>query len=226
MKNIISIDIGIKTLSIYREEFDFEKAKKIKKIDRYKRYTKEAMATPEYYKYVEDVYKCGKVIYLDKKNISNNNNARFVDRIVLINLIDYLDELDSKGLFNDVDTIVIEKQMQRNPNAQIIEHHIYSYLLILFKSFKNIVIFPSKNKTRVLGAPLKVFDLKLNKWRKVKKHERKKWATDKTNEILNNRSDFETLDFIFKTNKTKKDDLSDTIVQCLAYNLLELDKCD
>lgn len=222
IKNIISIDIGIKTLTIYREEFNLTKAQSIPKVNKYRRYNADATSTEEYKRYIREVYKCGRVVFLDKKDISSNNNARFVDNKVLLNLVEYLEDLNKKGVFNGVETIVIERQMRTNPNAQIIEHHIHNYCLVLFRTFKTVINFQSKYKTRVLGAPLKCIDKKTNKLRKVKKHERKKWSTEIANEILQIREDKDTLHFIFSTHKSKKDDLSDTMVQCLAYNLMEL----
>lgn len=222
MINIVSIDIGIKTLSVYREEFDFEQADKIKKLAKNKRYNPDATSTEEYKNYIREVYKCGKVVYLDKKDISGGNSAKYVDNRILLNLVDYMDELNKKGLFNGVHTIVIERQMRTNPNAQIIEHHIHNYLLVMFRDFKKIINFQSKYKTRILGAPLKIIDKNTNKLRKVKKYERKKWSTEIASEILKAREDEDTHYFIFNTNRSKKDDLSDTIVQCLAHNLMEL----
>jgi hypothetical protein len=37
--------------------------------------------------------------------------------------------------------------------------------------------------------------------------------------MLSEREDFETLKYIFSDNKSKKDDLSDTITQCLSYHV-------
>lgn len=222
MRNIVSIDIGIKTLTLYRECFDFDKANRIQKIPKNRRYNPDATSTEEYKRYIKEIYKCGTVVYLDKKDISSNGNARYVDNTVLLNLVEYLEDLNKKGVFQGVDTIVIERQMRTNPNAQVIEHHIHNYFLVMFRSFKKIINFQSKYKTRILGAPLKIIDKKTNKLRKVKKYERKKWSTEIANDILNLRGDDETHYFIFNTHKSKKDDLSDTIVQCLAYNLMDL----
>jgi hypothetical protein len=222
IKDIVSIDIGIKTLTIYRERFNCTQAERIPKINKCRRYNADATSTEDYKKYIRSVAQCGTVVFLDKKDISNNNNARFVDNIVLLNLVEYLEDLNKKGVFNGVGTIVIERQMRTNPNAQIIEHHIHNYFLVLFRTFKQIINFQSKYKTRVLGAPLKCIDKKTNRLRKVKKHERKKWSTEIAEEILKLREDTDTHHFIFKTHKSKKDDLSDTIVQCLAYNLMQL----
>jgi hypothetical protein len=83
-----------------------------------------------------------------------------------------------------------------------------------------IVLYPSKNKTRVIGAPLKVDKVGkdgVSKLVKVTKYQRKKWSTLYAQTILTNREDQTWLKYIFETNKAKKDDLSDVIMQALSY---------
>jgi len=220
MKIVLSIDIGIRTLSMYKESFDNDKAKIIPIV--LNKYNKEGTATSEYISYYKQLYNLGTCLFISKKDISHNDNAKFISKEVICNLYDHLDNIYKQGLFDNVSDIIIEKQLHTNPNAQIIEHHIYGYFMLIYRNFKNTVLFQSKNKTRVLGAPLKTVDKKDNKIRKIKKNERKKWSTDIAKEILECRNDISTLNYIYVLNKNKKDDLADTIVQCLAYNILSL----
>jgi len=220
MRVILSIDIGIRTLSMYKERFDDDSAKNIK-CCQYK-YDKDGTATSDFISYYKQLFSLGSCLFINKKDISHNNNAKFISKEVIFNLYDHLDKLYKDGVFDDVTDIIIEKQLHTNPNAQIIEHHIYGYFLLIYRNFKNTVLFQSKNKTRVLGAPLKCIDSKTKRLRKVRKNERKKWSTDIAKEIILCRNDHETLDYIYNKNKQKKDDLADTIVQCLAYNILSL----
>ena len=78
-------------------------------------------------------------------------------------------------------------------------------------------IYPSKNKTRILGASLKVENENGKAVRTDKKY-RKKWSVMKAEEILILRGDLDTLS-IFEKNKSKRDDIADTLTQCLSYNV-------
>jgi len=220
MKVILSIDIGIRTLSMYKEKFDYQTACGL--TCGTNRYNKDGTATEEFMSYYKKLFKLGSCLFINKKDISHNDNAKFISKEVIFNLYDHLDKLYKDGVFDDVTDIIIEKQLHTNPNAQIIEHHIYGYFLLIYRNFKNTVLFQSKNKTRVLGAPLKCIDQKTKRLRKVRKNERKKWSTDIAKEIIESRNDSITLDYIYNKNKQKKDDLADTIVQCLAYNILSM----
>jgi hypothetical protein len=96
-------------------------------------------------------------------------------------------------------------------------NHIHAWFLINFGPFKKVILYPSKNKTRILGAPLKKEDDK-GKVYKVDKSFRKKWSVMKAEEILRLRNDLDTLS-IFEKNKSKRDDIADTLTQCLSYNV-------
>jgi len=217
MLSIISIDIGLKNLSICKEYFDYDKAKTI--ISPKKRYNKLGEAHDELKDYINTVSCCGQTVFLDKVSLGEKkdmfNNKAFV------NLIDYFDELAKKDIFRDVNIILIEKQLKINGVATTIMHHLHSWFLINFRTFKKVILYPSKNKTRILGAPLKV-ELEDGKTKKVDKAFRKKWSCIKTHDILTLREDEENLDLIFKKNKSKADDLSDVIIQALSYNVQKL----
>ena len=118
---------------------------------------------------------------------------------------------------------MIEKQLKKNFIACTIQNHVHNYFIMLYRDSKNVIIYPSKNKTRILGAPLKTIDNKTNKLRKIKKYERKKWSYEHVNQLLNLRNDQLTLNYIFNLNKNKKDDLSDILIQTLSYILLYMD---
>ena len=109
--------------------------------------------------------------------------------------------------------------MRVNNMAIALMHHLHAYLLITYKD-KKVKLYPSKNKTRVLGAPLKVEDVN-GKSKKVTKYQRKKWSTEQASKMLKDREDTEWWNHIFVTNKTKKDDLSDVLMQTLSYVINE-----
>jgi hypothetical protein len=223
MISILSIDIGLKNLSLCKEYYDMEKAKLIPKVNKKERYTKEWISTEKYNQYINEVFKCGGLKLMDKTDLTKGGNGQFIDTKILLNLIDYLDNLNKKGYFKDIDIILIEKQLKTNPNAQVIEAHIHNYFLMLYRDTKEVILYPSKNKTRILGMQLKKIDEKTNKLRKIKKYERKKWSCEQAEKLLKFREDENALDYIFKKNKGKKDDLSDILIQCLSYVLIELD---
>ena len=216
--SIVSIDIGLKTFSMFKEHFDYTKAKTIKKPKQC--YKKNGEATDEFEEYVLNVAKCGSTQFIEKKEFGDRSD--FFSGKVFISIIDYFDDLHFKQkVFDDVDVIIIEKQLGRNPMATVIMHHVYSWLLNQFRTFKKIILYPSKNKTRILGAPLSDVDEE-GKRVKMDKSFRKKWSTEKTQQILIERNDEKTYRYIFEQNKSKKDDLSDTITQCLSYHIKKI----
>ena len=219
MISIVAVDIGLKTLSIYKEYFDQDRAKCLK-LPKAK-YDKFLAATDEFEEYVIDVAKCGQAMFFEKTCLGERNDL-FSGK-ALFALYDYFDKLNNDKLFDDVDVVIIEKQLKRNPMATTIMDHLHAWFLINFRSFKKIILYPSKNKTRILGAPLKVENDK-GKAQRVDKSFRKKWAKLKCYEILKERDDQEWLDYVFVKNKSKSDDLSDTCVMCLAYHIQKLIK--
>jgi len=214
MLSIASIDIGLKTLSIYKEYFDQDKAKKIK-IPK-TRYNKLLAATDEFEEYVLKVSCCGQAMFFEKTSLGERTD--FFSGKAILNLFDFLDSLNSKKIFDDVDVILIEKQLGRNPMASVLMNHVHSWFLINFRDFKKTILYPSKNKTRVLGAPLKIENDK-GRAQKVDKAFRKKWSKLKCYEILTEREDHQSLDYIFVKNKSKADDLADTLCQALSYHV-------
>ena len=115
--------------------------------------------------------------------------------------------------------LLIEQQMKINNIAVALMYHLQAFFMITYPTLQ-IVLYPSKNKTRVIGAPLKVDKVGkdgVSKLVKVTKYQRKKWSTLYAQTILTNREDQTWLKYIFETNKAKKDDLSDVIMQALSY---------
>jgi hypothetical protein len=213
MLSVISIDIGLKNLAIYKEYFNTALAKTIEKPKR--RYDKYGAAHPEMNDYVNSVGGCGQVIFIDKVNLGERKD--FFSSKALLTLYDYLEELDKKDVFRDVNVILIEKQLKINGMASVLMNHIHAWFLINFGTFKKVILYPSKNKTRILGASLKVENEDGKAVRTDKKY-RKKWSVMKAEEILNIRGDVDTLS-IFEKNKSKRDDIADVLVQALSYHI-------
>lgn len=107
-------------------------------------------------------------------------------------------------LWEQCDVLLIEQQMQHrhasNIKALKLSQHVLAHLLLRHGSSSKVILeFPAYHKTQVWNAP-----------RKLKKHERKKWAVDTVCGLLN-----DTLADIHALKK--KDDVCDCILMSLAY---------
>lgn len=210
----LSIDIGVHNMAFYIEEFDAERLKTIS-CPKLLRYDDNGCPTARWKDVLKNVYTNGKKIFHDKADLSTSKGTNF-DVKIFINLSHYLDSIISQ--INECDFIIIEQQMKTNPMAQRLEQHCVSWLTFMYLDTKQIIVFPARNKTQVLGAPKKLLDSK-GKLKKMTKPQRKKWACDETAYILNLRDDIESLHFVFSLNKSKKDDLSDVVVQLNAFKI-------
>lgn len=231
--NVVSIDVGMKNLALCRESFNCDKISTIKTIPKTSRYTINGEPTPDFLKILETFYKNGNTEWMDKKDITDDSKDKFVfygkkkkkmriiDNGMLLRLTDYLNSI--KKEIDRADTIVIEAQLKTNPNAQILHYHIRSVFLGWYNDTKEIILFPSKNKTQILGAPRKIeIDGKKVKRPDKGKNGTKGWACDLAFNILNLRDDIDTIHYIFSKNKSKKDDLSDVICQANSYAIMKL----
>ena len=210
----LSIDIGVHNMAFYIEEFDVEKIKGLA-CPKILRYDDNGCPTSRWKELLKKVYINGKKVFHDKVDLSADKGTQF-DVQTFINLSNYLESILEE--IDRCDFIVIEQQLKTNPMAQRLEQHCISWLTFMYLDSKTIVVFPAKNKTQVLGAPKKLLDSK-GKLKKMTKLQRKKWACDEAAYILNLRDDVESLHFIFSLNKSKKDDLSDVIVQLNAFKI-------
>ena len=219
---IASYDIGLRTCSLCIEEYDMSYLTEEKCPDKKSRYvtsTKEATAACK--AYVRNVSLYGRVLHLEKRDLGDKK-AHFSHKS-FHNLYDWVDEVDE--LLSSCDVILIEQQMLTNHIAQSIMNHLHCYLLTKYcrgntntntnSKPLQVVLYPSKNKTRILGAPLKVEED--GEILSVNKYARKKWSADQVNIILAERGDVDHHTLIFVENKKKKDDLSDVIMQTLSF---------
>ena len=137
------------------------------------------------------------VVHFENLDITNNKKEYEIR-----NLIDVLDSY--KTLWDDCKVFLVEQQMQSrhatNIKALKISQHVLTYFTIHYKNTKEIIEYKSYYKTQVFNAP------------KMNKPQRKKWSVEKVREILKKKSQEDLLKGIKKT-----DDISDTILQLLAY---------
>jgi len=211
---VVSIDVGLKTLTICREEYELPEVEKIVPPLKSKRFLKDGEASDEYKTYVAKVAKLGNNTYLCKTELGSK--VDYFTGTCYIQLYKWLDEVFADKVFEEADVILIEQQMKTNHIATAIMHHLHAWFLIKFSRTDLVKLYPSKNKTRILGMSLKA-ENKQGKLVKATKYQRKKWSVEQCKKIFEDREDSTSIDFIFKTNKAKKDDLSDTVMQALAF---------
>ena len=113
--------------------------------------------------------------------------------------------------------IIIERQMQINYKMVRFSQHVITYLMIkvMNNSLKTVILeIDSKLKTKQLNAP-----------KKLGADGTKTWAIEKAYLLLKQRNDLLSINIMDKAQKSKKDDLADTVIQIEAvfslFNLLD-----
>lgn len=208
---IVSIDVGLKTFSLCCESFDLTK---LCSSAPSKKYGDHGGATPEFEKFVIDVGACGELVHLEKTDLGEKKDI--FTGVAFLNLYNWLDSLKEKNVFEGIDCVLVEAQMKTNHIATALMHHLHAWFLMTYRGEKIVKLYPSKNKTRVLGMPLKMVN-RNQKLTKATKYQRKKWSVEMCKKVLEARNDEKNIKNIWVTNKAKKDDLCDTVMQCLSY---------
>jgi hypothetical protein len=214
--SVVSIDIGLRNLALCKETYNISKCKSCKPPKEF--YNEHGESLPDMKRFINDIGCIGNLKYFELKDLGEKKV--YYTGESYFTLYDWLDDLCNKGIFDDVHTILIEQQLKTNNIAISIMHHIHAYFLLKFKRFKNVVLYQSRNKTRVLGASL--MKEKNGKMIKSSKYNRKVWSVKLITELLTARKD-ETSLTILKNGK-KKDDLCDTVSQLLSYVVTEVFK--
>lgn len=210
---VVSIDIGLRNLGLCKESFSISTLLSYSPPTEF--YDKYGESLPDMKRYISEIGTCGSLTYWERKDLGDKKT--FHAGHSYFNLIEWLDTLRLTGIFDDVHVILIEQQMKTNHIAVSLMHHIHSYLLIYFGRFKEIILYQSKHKTRVLGAALTT-EVE-GKVKAVTKYNRKKWSVTTITQLLTSRKDKCSLDILKK--EKKKDDLCDTVAQCLSYIVTE-----
>lgn len=113
-------------------------------------------------------------------------------------------------IFDRCNAFLVEQQMffgkSKNVMAVKLGQHCLSYFITRYGVLRDIQEFPAFHKTRVYNAP------------KMTKPQRKKWAIDKSVQVLSDRSDPFLTSLL--TDFKKKDDVADTILHIQAYKIL------
>lgn len=211
--SVISIDIGLRNLGLCKEYYSITNVKNCKPPKEL--YDEKGGSCTDMKRFIEDIACCGRLVHWEKKDLGDKKV--YHTQQSFIHLIQWLDELKKQGLFQDVHVILIEQQMKTNFIATSLMHHIHSYFLIHYQLYKQVILYPSKNKTRVLGAPFQF--IHKGKTTIMNKYQRKKWSVNTVTDLLTKRNDNNSLELLKK--ESKKDDLCDTISQLVSYIVME-----
>jgi len=208
-----SIDIGKKNFSFYVEEFDRKELLQIKNIPVKTRYNPNGTPTKKMQEILDQVFSNGRTILHKNLDLTKNCDKKLrLDPETFHNMNDVLDEYTDH--WDQCSAFVIEQQLKRNPMAVKLGQHCYSYFTFKYGRFKQIIEYPSYHKTQILGAPKvigKPYKSGKTRWKSMSKPQRKKWAVEKTIEVLTCRGEMDVLEGL--TTVSKKDDLADCFLQ-------------
>ena len=220
---ILSMDMGTKNFAFWVDVYPRSVLRKFS--NTVLSYEPDGRPTFATQRVIEAVSVSGQTLLFSNTDVSSSDDTKTtVSADTLCNITDLLDY--HKTIFSQCDYIVVERQMQfgkiRNPNAIRIAHHVQSYFHLMFGRLARVIDFPAYHKTQVLGAP-KVAHLTkkgLTRYKAVDKPTRKKWACSIAEDILLARLDWDSIEKM--TDMKKKDDVSDCLLQSIAFLLQSL----
>lgn len=137
--------------------------------------------------------------------IGQNKDEKVVIDYIFRNVIMILEKY--KIMINNCHLVIIERQLQINYRMVRFSQHIITYLMGLLRN--------NYNKTVIMEIAPTLKTKQFNVRGKLGKRDVKNWAIEKAKELLISRGDQASLNILNKA-KSKKDDLSDTVVQIEA----------
>jgi len=223
MIRVASFDIGKKNFAFCIEEFNKDELGELEKIEEY---NKDGTPTPEMENVLDQLYMNGTIILHINADLTKDcDKNQKLDPKTFLNMNDLLEE--HAEVFDTCDYFVIEEQMafgaKVNKMALKLGQHCFSYFTIKYHSdirdgLKEVIEFPAYHKTQVLGCEKEAGKQYKNgntRWKAISKPKRKKWAVNRTIEILETRNEKNVL-----KDAKKKDDLADTFLQLQAFKFL------
>lgn len=197
-----TVDPGITNFAICIEEFNHQCIKPFIK----KRFGKYRTATDEFSSYLNDaIFKNGKLLYYKVINIAPAEGKYSENMMATrVRLTEFLESI--REHLDRCDAFFSERQLARNPFAQQVEHHCYSYFTWLYGNTRVIYGINANDKYTYIGCK-----------KKMSKYNRKKWASELGLHILKLRDDKHSLEHISKMKK--KDDIGDAILLCQVAKL-------
>lgn len=208
MKIIItSFDIGFRNFAFCTQEIDVDEIVNISNTHKVKpSFNVDGTCTDEYKKYLEYIYRTGKIIECQNIDIKYYSTS-ISDNYCLI-LTDVLNKYSD--LWDKTNVFLIEQQMSYGRNKSNIQalklaQHCQSYFYTIYGTFKLVIEYPSQNKTRMLGCSLVL--RKTHASRKI-------FSVNLCKEILK----LKNMDTLFDRFK-KKDDISDCLLMIETFKL-------
>ena len=222
---VLSWDIGEKNFAYCKSKFRLADIQSLKgqNIPFKQRYDTNGECLPKFTKLLETISMVGERVIVGKCDITRPDDKKIGKRRIITNrilsrLTNYLEDLNQAGIYDDVDYFLIEEQMGVASNNQQLQHHLRGYLISLVLNFRPIIMFPSKYKTQIMGAPKKLWNEKKNKLTKMSYSQRKKFSRDRVSQILQYRGDTTGLEDIFvKKRYGPPADVSDCFLQNEAF---------
>ena len=228
---IASFDIGKKNFAFCVEEVNKTLITNLEKTAVKHRYNKDGTLTELFKPIVREIYNSGSICLYKNVDLteiaekqsgkSMKDKKKYIEPELYVAMTTVLNE--HKDIWNKCSYFVIEQQMsfgtKHNTMALLLGQHCFSFFSIMYMNTKNIIVYPSYNKTQLLGSEKQLVQLKNgnSRYKAIDKPARKKWAIQKAIEILSVRDDKEHLELLQKSKK--KDDLADIICQLQAFKI-------
>lgn len=227
-RKILSIDIGLKNFAQYIETISSDDMTAFKNIYTSIPVSKRTKDNSDIKDIICEMALKGKREHISVHNILKDDEEaqdKYFDISIRKKIIEHLDS--QREVFHDVDTVVIEQQYfktfsygkrgkpvnvkgggEANIRAIKISEIVISWFLIHFP-LKEVIVFPSSDKTETFGAP-----------KNLTKPQRKKWSIEFCTSLFEKREDDYVLDLFKRTKKIckqKLDDMCDAMLQCQAF---------
>ncbi len=215
MIRIASFDIGIRNFAQYVEECNLdilnELSEDFSKLPKSKQRKTSGPFNEEIKTILDKTCENGTLVEMGNYSFleegEKQTKRKSLQLVTRKHLFSHLTEF--KHIWDTCQFIVIEQQFWTpkgsNMAALKLGEATLSWFLIHYPDIE-IILFRSSHKTKVLGCP------------ETKAYRRKKWSTIKALEILEQRKNTEAISLL--STYKKKDDISDTIIQCQAFKYL------
>jgi hypothetical protein len=218
-----SFDIGSKNFAFYIEEYDAEYVNNVNIPLEKTRYNPDGTCTNNFRRCVDRIVSKSRTILFKNTDISGgvSYKSNLMNEELFNKMYDLLNEY--KEYFDKCSVFVIEQQMKCNLRAIKLGQHCLSYFIGQYGRFRRVIEFPAYYKTQVLGIQKNLKVLKNGKSRYIapSKPKRKKWAVEEAVRILKVRNEEDIGNQILAS--TKRDDMSDCLVQLQAYKIKHRD---
>lgn len=203
----VAIDIGVKNLSFYIEEYCPDELKEIIPPLKKERYNLDGTSKDCMVECLIKLYKRGKTIkYVNSDITGDTGKVKYINPQYFYNCNDHLDKYAK--YWEKCSKIVIEKQMafrgKTNTIAVKMAQHVFSYFTI---KHPDILLedFPAYHKTKIPGAP-----------KGITKYRRKKFCVEEAFTVLAERNEMDIFSELYDS--SKKDDIADCLI------MIQMDK--